>query len=100
MDDLFSRGLIELAGPFADGTGALGRRPFGVGGEVRGWFEDDPWSVHDVLPVADVLEDDLHGQPDRLTRSTLGASSTTGSHGALHAPPLRSRSGHGRSCAP
>jgi uncharacterized protein YciI len=24
--------------------------------EVRSWFEADPWTVHDVLPVADVRE--------------------------------------------
>jgi hypothetical protein len=23
---------------------------------VRGWFEADPWTLHDVLPVADVRE--------------------------------------------
>ena len=56
MDDLFARGLIELAGPLADGSGALVVVRSESVDEVRGWFEADPWTVHDVLPVRDVQE--------------------------------------------
>ena len=56
MDDLFARGLIELAGPLADGSGAVTVVRSDSVDEVRAWFESDPWTVHDVLPVADVQE--------------------------------------------
>ena len=56
MDGLFARGLIELAGPLADGSGALVVVRSESADEVRREFEADPWSVHDVLPVADVRE--------------------------------------------
>ena len=56
MDDLFACGLIELAGPLADGSGALSVVRSESVDEVRGWFEADPWTVHDVLPVRDVQE--------------------------------------------
>ena len=56
MDDLFARGLLELAGPLADGSGALVVVRSESVDEVRGWFEADPWSVHDVLPVREVRE--------------------------------------------
>jgi uncharacterized protein YciI len=56
MDDLFDRGLIELAGPLADGSGALSVVRSDSVDEVRGWFEADPWTVHDVLPVREVVE--------------------------------------------
>jgi uncharacterized protein YciI len=56
MDDLFARGLIELAGPLADGSGALSVVRSDSVDEVRAWFEADPWTVHDVLPVRDVQE--------------------------------------------
>jgi uncharacterized protein YciI len=56
MDDLFARGLIELAGPLADGSGALVVLRSESVDEVRAWFEADPWTVHDVLPARDVQE--------------------------------------------
>ena len=56
MDDLFARDLIELAGPLVDGSGAICVVRSDSVDEVRAWFEADPWSVHDVLPVADVRE--------------------------------------------
>ena len=56
MDDLVARGLIELAGPFADGSGALSVVRSDSVDEVRRWFEADPWSVQDVLPVREVRE--------------------------------------------
>ena len=55
-DDLFAQGLIELAGPLADGSGAMSVVRSDSVDEVRGWFEADPWTVHDVLPVRDVQE--------------------------------------------
>jgi uncharacterized protein YciI len=56
MDDLLERGLIELAGPLADGSGALVVVRSESVDEVRTWFASDPWTVHDVLPVRDVRE--------------------------------------------
>jgi uncharacterized protein YciI len=56
MDDLFARGLIELAGPLADGSGALAVVRSDSVDEVRAWFEADPWTVYDVLPVQEVRE--------------------------------------------
>jgi hypothetical protein len=56
MDDLLARGLIELAGPLADGSGALVVVRSDSVDEVRGWFEADPWTLHDVLPVREVQE--------------------------------------------
>jgi uncharacterized protein YciI len=70
MDDLFRRGLIELAGPFADGSGALVVVRAESPSLVRSWFDADPWTVHDILPVREVLEwtvflDGRTGQPLR-----------------------------------
>jgi len=56
IDDLFDRGLIELAGPLADGSGALVVVRSDSVDEVRGWFAADPWAVHDIRPVLDVRE--------------------------------------------
>jgi uncharacterized protein YciI len=56
MDGLFDRGLIELAGPLGDGGGALSVIRSDSVDEVRGWFEADPWTVHDILPVREVRE--------------------------------------------
>jgi uncharacterized protein YciI len=56
MDDLFARGLVELAGPLADGSGALTVVRSDSVDEVRDWFASDPWTVHDVLPVREVSE--------------------------------------------
>ena len=56
MDDLFARGLIELAGPLADGSGAMSVIRSESVDEVRQWFEADPWTVHDVLPVREVTQ--------------------------------------------
>jgi uncharacterized protein YciI len=55
MDDLFDRGLIELAGPLSDGSGSLVVVRSDSPDEVRTWFAADPWSVHDVLPVQEVV---------------------------------------------
>ena len=56
MDDLFARGLIELAGPLTDGSGALVVVRAESVDQVWSWFDADPWTVHDVLPVRDVRE--------------------------------------------
>ena len=56
MDDLFARGLIELAGPLADGNGALVVVRSESVDDVRREFAADPWTVHDVLPAVDVRE--------------------------------------------
>ncbi len=70
MDDLFGRGLIELAGPMADGSGALAVVRSESVDDVRRWFAADPWTVHDVLPVHEVSEwtiflDGRAGEPFR-----------------------------------
>jgi uncharacterized protein YciI len=54
MDELVARDLIELAGPLADGGGALVVVRGESVDEVRDRFASDPWSVHDVCPVTDV----------------------------------------------
>ena len=56
MDDLFARGLIELAGPLTDGSGALVVVRSESVDQVRSWFAADPWTVHDVLPVREVTQ--------------------------------------------
>jgi uncharacterized protein YciI len=56
MDDLLDRGLIALAGPLADGSGALSVIRSDSVDDVRAWFAADPWTVHDVLPVREVQE--------------------------------------------
>jgi uncharacterized protein YciI len=56
MDGLLDRGLIELAGPLSDGSGALVVVRSDSPDDVRAEFAADPWTVHDVLPVRDVTE--------------------------------------------
>jgi uncharacterized protein YciI len=56
MDGLFTRGVLELAGPLAGDGGALVLVRSGSADEVREWFAADPWSVHDVCPVTEVID--------------------------------------------
>jgi uncharacterized protein YciI len=70
MDDLFARGLIELAGPLTDGSGALVVVRAESVDQVWSWFDADPWTVHDILPVREVAQwsiflDGRAGQPFR-----------------------------------
>lgn len=56
IDQLFDEGRILLAGPYADGTGALliiqadTKHPT----QVRAMFDADPWATHDIRRVAEV----------------------------------------------
>lgn len=56
VDALFERGVIVLAGPFADRSGSLLIVEADTADEVREMFRDDPWAIHDVLRIADVRE--------------------------------------------
>jgi uncharacterized protein len=56
IDKLFEDGRILLAGPYADGSGALviieadAEQP----AQVRAMFDADPWATHDIRRVAEV----------------------------------------------
>ena len=57
VDDLFDRGVILLAGPFApDGTGALVILNVESVEEARDIYANDPWAHHDILLTADAKE--------------------------------------------
>ena len=57
VDDLFDRGLIMLAGPFApDGSGALVILNVETANEARAIYADDPWAHQQVLLPADAKE--------------------------------------------
>jgi uncharacterized protein YciI len=56
MDARFAEGKVVLAGPFADRTGALVIVKAENAPEVYRLYAEDPWTVHDVLVVADVKE--------------------------------------------
>jgi uncharacterized protein YciI len=56
MDAMFATGVVVLAGPFADQTGSLVILQARSAAHARELYRDDPWTVHDVLVVADVKE--------------------------------------------
>ena len=56
VDALFDAGLVTLAGPFADGSGALVILSAESVEAARAIYRDDPWSRHDVLVTSDVKE--------------------------------------------
>jgi uncharacterized protein YciI len=57
VDDLFERGVIILAGPFApEGTGALVILNVAGIEEARAIYANDPWAHREILYVADVKE--------------------------------------------
>jgi uncharacterized protein YciI len=56
MDKLFDEGVIVLAGPYADWSGALVIVEAVGEAAVRRMFHDDPWTVHDILGVGSVKE--------------------------------------------
>src|SRR5437762_7622556 len=57
IDDLFERGVVMLAGPFApEGTGALVVLNVETPDEARAIYANDPWQHHDILHVADARE--------------------------------------------
>ena len=57
VDDLFDRGLVMLAGPFApDGTGALVILNVVTANEARAIYAADPWAHQQILLTADAKE--------------------------------------------
>jgi uncharacterized protein YciI len=57
VDDLFARGLIRLAGPFApEGTGALVILNVDTADEARAIYANDPWARQQILLTADAKE--------------------------------------------
>jgi uncharacterized protein YciI len=56
MDALFANGAVVLGGPFADRTGSMVILEAQSAAHARELYRDDPWTVHDVLVVAEVKE--------------------------------------------
>jgi len=57
VDDLFERGVIMLAGPFApDGTGALVILNVETVDEARAIYADDPWAHQQILLPVEAKE--------------------------------------------
>lgn len=57
VDDLFDRGLIMLAGPFApEGTGAMVILNVDSIEEARAICAEDPWAHQDILVTDDARE--------------------------------------------
>lgn len=79
MDGLFDRGAVLLAGPFADGTGALVICEAPSQDDVLMWFRNDPWTIHDVLSVREVKQG--HVFLDARTRNAGECGNPTKSEG-------------------
>ncbi len=56
IDELFDAGLITLAGPFPDGSGALVIMNVESVEEARAIYARDPWAVQDILLTDEVKE--------------------------------------------
>ena len=57
VDNLFERGLIMLAGPYApEGSGALVILNVESVAAARAVYANDPWAHQDILLTADVKE--------------------------------------------
>ena len=57
VDDLFARGLIRLAGPFApEGAGALVILNIETADEARVIYAKDPWASQQILVTAAAKE--------------------------------------------
>jgi len=56
VDELFDAGKIVLAGPFADGSGALVIMAVESVETARAIFREDPWAQRDIQVAADVKE--------------------------------------------
>lgn len=54
MDKLFDAGKVMLAGPYADGSGALVIVEGEDENEARHIFDADPWVVADILTAGEV----------------------------------------------
>ena len=56
MDAIFETGVIVLGGPFADRTGSLVIVKAANANQVWEMYREDPWTIQDVMKVADVKE--------------------------------------------
>jgi uncharacterized protein YciI len=57
VDDLFARGVLLMAGPFApEGTGALVILNVATTNEAHSIYADDPWKHRDILHVVEARE--------------------------------------------
>jgi uncharacterized protein YciI len=56
MDALFATGVIVLGGPFADRSGSLVVLEAESAAHVREMYRNDPWTLQDILVVAEVKE--------------------------------------------
>jgi uncharacterized protein YciI len=57
IDDLFARGVVLMAGPFApEGTGALVILNVETTAEAHAIYANDPWKDQGILFVADARE--------------------------------------------
>ena len=54
MDALFETGVVVLGGPFVDRSGSMVILEAGSATEARDLYRGDPWTVHDILVVAEV----------------------------------------------
>jgi len=56
MDALFDAGEVILGGPFADGSGSMVILAAESVEAARAIFQEDPWTLHDVLVAGEVKE--------------------------------------------
>jgi uncharacterized protein YciI len=56
MDDLFARGLVVLAGPYADASRALVILAAADAAQVSALFRGDPWEEAGILVPDQVIE--------------------------------------------
>src|SRR5262245_25030399 len=56
MDVMFETGAVILGGPFTDGSGSLVIVRAESAEAACELYRDDPWTLHDVLVVADAKE--------------------------------------------
>ncbi len=56
MDLLFDAGEVILGGPFADGSGSMVILAAESAEAARAVFQEDPWTLHDVLVVTEAKE--------------------------------------------
>ena len=56
MDDLFAKGHIVLAGPYAEGPGALVILTARDAGEVSALLSGDPWETAGILLTDRIVE--------------------------------------------
>ena len=72
MDDLFERGIVVLAGPFADHSGAVLVCEAADAADVHAALLPDPWVANDIQDVGEIREWTLFLDA-RLSNSRSGA---------------------------